>query len=145
MSISAKMPTAPVRELSPMEVAAHQLDAPNSSHSRRVAAEASALHEQLSDQLKETAPVIRSVLARLNARPVLIVNPAEVPVTNGTIVLVESPEGSVLPSLSVEFTLRGLVFALEVPLGRVFDLVGSWTGTHFVFRLPAERFWLKAN
>ncbi len=97
------------------------------------------LHPQLSHQLKETAPVIRSVLERLQGRPILIATPENAPVTNGRIMLVEHPENAVLPALSIEFTLRGVVFALEIPLGRVFDIVGTWNGTHYVYRLPSSR------
>lgn len=90
----------------------------------------------LAHQLSETAPVIRSALQRLQGRPVLIKTADDVPAMNGRIVLVESGGGSALPSLTIEFVLRSLVFTMEVPLGRVFDLVASWTGTHYVFRLP---------
>lgn len=100
------------------------------------------LHAQLSRELTETAPVIRAALERLHGRSVLIVSPEDAPVTSGTIQLIDRRDGSALPTLSVEFTFRGLVFALEIQLGRVFDLVASWTGTHFVFRLPSDRFWL---
>lgn len=113
-------------------------------HFSRMTARPYDLHPQLSHQLKETAPVIRAVLDRLNGRPVLITSPAGVPVVNGTLVLVDGLEGSMLPSLSVEFTLRGLIFSMEVPLGRVFDLVGSWTGTHFVIRVPSDRLRIEA-
>jgi hypothetical protein len=88
--------------------------------------------------------VIRSALERLQGRPVLIRTADDVPVVNGKLVLLEGRDGSALPSLSIEFTLRSLVFAMELPLGRVFDLVSSWTGTHYVFRLPpGDRLWIE--
>lgn len=90
----------------------------------------------MAHQLSETAPVIRSALQRLHGRPVLIKNGGGVPAVNGRLVLAEDRDGSALPALTIEFVLRGLVFVMEVPLGRVFDLVASWTGTHYVFRLP---------
>lgn len=91
----------------------------------------------LAHQLSETAPVIRSALQRLHGRPVLIKTADDVPAVNGRLVLVDNGDGSSLPSLTIEFVLRNLVFTMDVPLGRVFDLVASWTGTHYVYRLPA--------
>jgi hypothetical protein len=55
---------------------------------------------------------------------------------SGRFVAVDDLDGPLLPALTLEFTLRGIVFAMEVPLGSVFALVATWTGRHFVYRLP---------
>lgn len=97
------------------------------------------LHLQLSHELTETAPLIRAALVHLDGRNVLIMTADDVPLTNGRLVVIDGLDGPLLPSLALEFTLRGIVFTMEIPLGSVFTLVASWTGMHFVFRLPADQ------
>jgi hypothetical protein len=80
--------------------------------------------------------LIRAALERLQGRAVLITTADDVPVTSGRLVAVEGMDGPVLPSLTMEFSLRGIVFAMEIPLERVFRMVSSWNGRHFVYRLP---------
>lgn len=89
-------------------------------------------------QLAETAPLIRAALARLNGGVVVITTLDDVPVTSGKLLVVEGRDGPLVPSLLLEFSLRGMTFAIEVPLGSVFRLVATWTGSSYVFRLPAD-------
>jgi hypothetical protein len=96
-------------------------------------------HNGRPDELNSPAPLICSVLDRLHGRSVLVVNAAEIPVTNGRVVLTPPAEGSLLPGLAVEFTLRGLIFLVQLPRGRAFALMATWTGSHFVFRLSRDR------
>lgn len=60
------------------------------------------------------------------------------PVTNGRLVAVMATDGPLLPGLTLEFSLRGMTFALDIPLAFVFTLVASWTGQCYIFRLPPE-------
>ncbi len=88
--------------------------------------------------LNETAPLVRAALQRLQGRPVLITTADGAPVTNGKLVVVEGLDGPIVPSLSLEFSLRGILFVMEIPLERVFRLVSSWNSGHFVIRLPED-------
>ena len=97
------------------------------------------LHLQLSHELTETAPLIRAALVHLDGRNVLITTEDGVALTNGRLVVLDGLDGPLMPSLGLEFSLRGIVFTMEIPLGSVFTLVSSWTGKHFVFRLPADQ------
>ena len=96
------------------------------------------------NELVETASIVASALRRFNGRPVLITTAEEVPVTSGKLIVVEPLDEALFPTLVLEFSMRGLVFGIKIPLGRVFALAGSWTGKHFVYSLPAaQRFWLE--
>lgn len=97
------------------------------------------LHSNLSHELTETAPLIRAALVRLQGRAILIAMADGTPLTNGRLVVVEGLDGPLLPSLTLEFELRSIVFTMEVPLERVFTLVATWNGEHFVFRLPPDQ------
>ena len=92
----------------------------------------------VANALTETARLVRAALERLQGRPVLITTADDLPVTSGTLVVVEGLDGPVMPSLSMEFSMRGIVFVMEIPLERVFRLVSSWNGRHFAFRLPPD-------
>jgi hypothetical protein len=87
-------------------------------------------------QLAETAPLIRAALARLHEASILITTHDDVPVTSGKLVVVGGLDGPLLPSLMLDFSLRGINFSMEVPLGSVFRVVASWNGQTYVFRLP---------
>ena len=88
------------------------------------------------NELAETAAVVRAGLRRFDGRPVLLTTAEGVPFTNGRLVVADVQDGGLLPTLVLEFSLRGVMFAMEVPLGRVFALAGSWTGDYFVYPLP---------
>lgn len=88
--------------------------------------------------LKDTAPLLRASLERLHRRAVLITTADEVPVTSGRLLLVENLDGPVMPSLKMEFSLRGIVFEMEIPLEAVFKTVATWNGRHFIYRLPPD-------
>lgn len=89
-------------------------------------------------ELAQTAPLLRSALARLHGGPVMITTETGAPVTNGKLVAVMATDGPLLPGLTLEFTLRGMTFAIEIPLAYVFTLVASWTGQYYVFRIPTD-------
>lgn len=89
-------------------------------------------------ELVQTAPLLRSALSRLDGGAVLLVNGDGAPVTSGRLVVVMGMDGPLLPALTVEFSLRGITFVMEIPLAYVFTLVASWTGQHYVFRVPAD-------
>lgn len=97
------------------------------------------LHSILSHEFTETAPLIRASLVRLDGRSVLIATADGTPLTNGRLVVVEGLDGPLLPSLTMEFEMRSILFTMEVPLERVFTLVATWNGEHFVFRLPRDQ------
>jgi hypothetical protein len=94
--------------------------------------------QSVATALTETAPLVRAALERLAGRSVLITTADDVPVTTGRLVVVEGLDGPVLPSLTMEFSLRGMLFVMEIPLERVFRMVSSWNGRHFSFRLPPD-------
>jgi hypothetical protein len=96
-------------------------------------------HLQPSPELTDTAPLIRAALVRLNGRSVLITTADDAPIVSGRVVILDGMDGPLLPSLALEFNLRGITFSMEIPLGSVFTLVSSWTGNHFVFRLSREQ------
>lgn len=94
--------------------------------------------QSVATALTETAPLVRAALERLNGRAVLITTEDDVAVTSGWLVAVEGMDGPILPSLTMEFQMRGIVFVMEIPLERVFRMVSSWNGRHFVYRLPSD-------
>lgn len=96
-------------------------------------------HLQPSPELTEKAPLIRAALVRLQGRSVLITTADDAPIVSGRVVVMDDMDGPLLPSLALEFILRGITFSMEIPLGSVFTLVASWTGSHFVFRLPRDQ------
>lgn len=87
-------------------------------------------------QLAEMAPLIQGALARLHGATILITSQHDAPITNGTLTVVGGLDGPLLPSLMLEFSLRGINFAMEIPLGFVFRVVASWNGQTYVYRLP---------
>lgn len=102
------------------------------------------LEMSLPNELAETASLVRTGLHRFHGRTVLLTTADGVPFTNGKLFVLDANDGELFPKLSFEFTLRGVALAMEIPLGRVFALAGSWNGNHFVFALPAvDRLWLQ--
>ena len=93
----------------------------------------------MSHELTETAPLIRTALTRLHGKPVLLMSVDAAPITSGRLSVVEGLDGPLLPSLVLEFMLRGITFTMEVPLARVFDLVATWNGANFVFQMPPDQ------